>query len=377
MQKILLIALFVAVFLLSGCVQEEALPADDEEAPEIAEKPETTLEEEEAPPAEEKECEVKEDCQDKTCFTKDCIDYSCSYSQIIPCCGNEECEPGETYKECADDCVKTGHFKESEVWGGTIHVTGDIDIEEGATLTILPGTIIEVAAFSDDQHKGVDRPPDPPFPKDPDRIETQSTQIRIKGILNAVGTDDNKIVFTSDSDNPTTYDWEGLSISHGKLEYAIVEYSRYNNFQEASDVIVANSIFRNMLECCICIGHSKSVSPQILNNDIYNCGHEAIDYAGGSALIKGNYFHLENPEIQPDPSRGGVGVIVYRNAYPTIEDNVFEKHSRAILFLDNSLHEEEEGKKAILRNNTMENNGENIVIDPGYPAEAIVIETSN
>ncbi len=347
----------------------------------------------------EKECKVKEDCPDKTCFSKDCIDYNCSYSQIIPCCGNDKCEigenykncvddcpncddnykctedsfdynqheclnkkitpccdngkcePGETYKECADDCVKTGHYKKSEIWGGTIHVTGDITIEEKATLTILPGTIIEVAAMSDDQHGGVDHPPDPPFPKDPDRTETQSTGIRINGILNAIGTENNKIIFTSDSETPTTYDWDGLGISHGRLEYAIVEYSRYNNFQESSDVIVANNIFRNMLECCICIGHSKPISPQILNNDIYNCGHEGIDYAGGSALIKGNYFHVENPEIQPDPSRGRVGIVVYENSYPIIEDNIFKKLSRDIIFNSNSMHEREEGKSVIIKNN--------------------------
>lgn len=249
-------------------------------------------------------------------------------------------------------------------------------VKEEVTLTILPGTIIEVAAFSDDQHSGFDQPHDPPFPKDPDRIETQSTKIIINGILNAVGTNDDRIVFTSDSDNPTTYDWDGLSINHGKLEYAIIEYSRYNSFHE-SDVIVANNIFRHMLECCICIGHSKPVSPQILNNEAYNCGHEAIDYAGGSSLIKGNYFHLGDRSIQPDPDRGGLGIVVYKNAYPIIENNNFEKNSIGILFLNNSLNEKEEGKKVILKNNRMEKNGKNIVIDPSYPAEAIVIETSN
>ena len=358
-----------------------------------------------APPAEQKECEVNEDCQDKTCFAKDCVGNSCSYSQvtpclacddkdrctedsfdydeqscmtkeITPCCGNKKCEPGETYEECADDCVKTGHFKESEVWGGTIHVTGDVVIEDGATLTILPGTVIEVAAMSDDQHGGVDRAHDPPFPKDPDRIETQSTRIFVGGILNATGTPDSRIIFTSDSETPTTYDWDGLGISHGKLEYAIVEYARYNNFQQSSDVVVANSIFRNMLECCICIGHNGAISPQILYNDVYNCGHECIDYAGGSALIKGNHFHLENPEMQPDPSRGGNGIVVYRNAYPTIEDNVFEKHSRAILFLDNSLNEEEPGNQVIVRNNTMKNNDMDIDMDPGYPNDVIVMENN-
>jgi len=323
-----------------------------------------------------RECKIKEDCPDKTCFTKDCIDYNCSYSQIIPCCGNGICETGETYKECADDCVKSGVLNEDDVWGGTIHVTGDIDVMEGITLTILPGTVIEVAAQSDDQHRGQDNPHDPPFPKDPDRLETQSTMIIINGILNASGTPDNKIIFTSSNkENPTTYDWDGLIIAHGKLEYAIVEYSRYNNVQ-SSDVVIANNIFRNMLECCIGIGHGKPVSPQILNNEIYNCGHEGIDYAGGSAIIKGNYFHLENPEIQPDPSRGGIGVVVYKNAYPIIEDNVFEKLTIAILFHGNSKHPEEQGKKVILRNNKIENNRIGINIAPNQPADVIIEENN-
>ncbi|MFH0835639.1 MAG: right-handed parallel beta-helix repeat-containing protein [Candidatus Micrarchaeota archaeon] len=328
------IMLLVAGIIISGCVQEQAPPAAGVGTPEVSEEPEATLEDRgEVPPAEEGPAMVS-------------------------------------------DTTRTGIIASDEIWSGTIHVTGDITVREGAILTILPGTVIKVAAMSDDQHGGVDHPHDPPFPKDPDRTETQSTRITIRGVLNAVGTDDDRIVFTSDSDNPTTYDWDGLSISHGKLEYAIVEYSRYNNFQESSDVVVANSIFRNMLECCICIGHSGAISPQILNNDVYNCGHECIDYAGGSALIKGNHFHRENPEIQPDPSNGGAGIIVYRNAYPTIEDNVFEKHSIAIMFLNNFLNEEEPGKQVIVRNNTMKNNDADIKTDPGYPTNLISMDDS-
>ncbi len=271
----------------------------------------------------------------------------------------------------------SGEIKQDQIWSGTIHVTGDINVVEGVTLTILPGTVIEVAAQSDDQHRGQDRPHDPPFPKDPNRLETQSTMIIINGILNASGTPDNKIIFTSSNkENPTTYDWDGLSIAHGKLEYAIVEYSRYNNFQQSSDVIVSNSIFRNMLECCICIGHNTRISPQILDNDIYNCGHEGIDYAGGSAIIKGNYFHLENPEIQPDPSRGGLGIVIYKNAYPIIEDNVFEKLTIAILFHGNSKYPEEQGKKVILRNNKIENNRIGFNIAPNQPADVIIEENN-
>ncbi len=270
----------------------------------------------------------------------------------------------------------SGEINQDQIWSGKIHVTGDTMVDEGVTLTILPGTIVEVAAKSDDQHRGIDEPHVPEYPKDPDRLRTQHSEIMITGTLDAVGTPDNRIVFTSDSETPTTYDWEGLSVNHGRLEYAIVEYARYNNFQEYSDVIIANNIFRNILTCCICVGHSKSISPQILNNEIYNCGHEGIDYAGGSATIKGNHFHLENPEIQPDPSRGGVGIVVYKNTYPTIEDNVFEKLTDAILFLENSNYPEEEGKNVIIKNNRIENNDVAFHINPDYPFEVVVMENN-
>lgn len=272
--------------------------------------------------------------------------------------------------------VKSGVINEDEVWSGRIHVTGDIDVIEGATLTILPGTIVKVA-LTDDQHKGRDEPVtgDIYFPKDPPFYEKEKITISILGTLNAIGTPDNMIVFTSESATPTTQDWGGLNIFHGRLEYAIVEYAQYNNIQH-SDVVISNNIIRNSLGCCIGIGHSNQVSPQILNNDIYNCGHEGIDYAGGSALIKGNYFHLGDRRLQPEPERGGLGIVVYKNTYPTIEDNVFEELTTAIFFHGTSKYPEERGEKVIVKNNRIENNEIAFGIDPDYLFEVVVKENN-
>ena len=85
--QILLIVGIVSVIFISGCIQEGTLSA------------------------EERECEVKSDCLEKTCFTMDCINYSCSYSEIIPCCGNGICEEVEAYSTCPQDCPKT--YKDS------------------------------------------------------------------------------------------------------------------------------------------------------------------------------------------------------------------------------------------------------------------------
>jgi len=52
----------------------------------------------------EKECKIDTDCLTKSCFTIQCADNKCVYSPVTNCCGNEICEVGETYPECAADC---------------------------------------------------------------------------------------------------------------------------------------------------------------------------------------------------------------------------------------------------------------------------------
>lgn len=273
------------------------------------------------------------------------------------------------------NATRTGEIKKNETWSGEIFISGDITVKKGITLTILPGTTVTVAAFRDDQHGGKDHPRDAAYPKDPDRKETQSTVITVRGTLNAIGTAEKKIVFTSDK-KQTTYDWDGLYIVHGTLDYAVVEFARYNNIQESSEVVLSNSIVRNSLECCLCIGHFTPVSPRIVKNDIYNCGHEGIDNASGSATIQGNYFHVENPEIQPEPSWGRIGVVVYQNSSPIVENNRFEKLSRAVYLLENSQNTSKEGKQAIIRNNTIQNNDAAFGITHGYPMEMVVRENN-
>jgi hypothetical protein len=52
----------------------------------------------------EKECETATDCADRSCSDVDCRDNKCVYTLVSGCCGNEKCEPGETYEECVTDC---------------------------------------------------------------------------------------------------------------------------------------------------------------------------------------------------------------------------------------------------------------------------------
>jgi len=287
MKKIILIGLLIAIVLISGCV--------------------------------EKECEIKEDCPEKTCFTKDCIDSNCYYSPIVPCCGNGKCETGETYKECADDCEKTGHYRESEVWGGEILITGDVYMEKN--LKILPGTVVKFAV-QDDKQEGREIPADGFNDLDPTRllsyVKTHSS-LAIKGKLTAVGIPENRILFTSAADNPKIADWEAIGpYGDGSLiEYATIEWSRggISLGGETPNSIVRNNIIRQTFWGAVSTGWSGS---QIYNNEIYECGHEGIDVQGGDPIIEDNTIYDCH-----------VGIVVLRGS-AIIRNNLMKKVGNGI-----------------------------------------------
>jgi len=305
MKKIILIGLLIAIVLISGCV--------------------------------EKECEIKEDCPEKTCFTKDCIDSNCYYSPIVPCCGNGKCETGETYKECADDCEKTGHYRESEVWGGEILITGDVYMEKN--LKILPGTVVKFAV-QDDQQDGWEIPADGYNDLDPARltsyVKTHSSLI-IVGRLNASGTAEKRILFTSAAENPKTADWEEICPGgDGSLiEYSTIEWSR-SGIATCLDGSIPNTIFRNnilrqTLWGSITIDWS---SAQVYNNEIWETGHQGIAVHGGNPIIKNNRIYDSHGGIVVQRGSAivenntminvGFGIYIEGEATPILKNNHVE-----------------------------------------------------
>jgi len=90
------------------------------------------------------ECTADIDCNDDDICTSDsCLNGTCQYQSIIPCCGNGICEglEGETFDTCPDDCNKSEipekpkepFFSISVDWPA--RVTRGSTIEFSATLT--------------------------------------------------------------------------------------------------------------------------------------------------------------------------------------------------------------------------------------------------
>lgn len=231
-----------------------------------------------------------------------------------------------------ENTKRSGGVYSNEIWKGTIEITGDITINSPAVVTIMPGTTVRFAAGSDDQAGGGNTPiVDPYFPHDPAIPPSGMSGIAIYGgTLVAVGTPDNKIVFTSSATNPKPGDWHSIQYhkagSKLSLVYSVIEYAYYgiqiNDSADDSYVTLNNDVIRNVVACGICLGidPAKPVSLTIAENDISLAGHEGVDTHGNkNAIIENNVFHDIWNHIDGDK---GAGVVIDGNS-STVRNNRF------------------------------------------------------
>jgi len=100
----------------------------------------------------------------------------------------------------------SGWFIGSQIWSGSISVTGDVDIL--GNLTVLPGTTVKFSV-GDDRHKGDEVPADGFNDNDPTRLKSYSTthsSLFILRKLIAKGEQAKPIIFTSAEQKPNLAD---------------------------------------------------------------------------------------------------------------------------------------------------------------------------
>jgi len=185
-----------------------------------------------------------------------------------------------------------------ETWSGTIHVTGDVQVDPGVTLTIEAGTLVLVAARSDDQHSGHRSSIDQFNPKDPPFEGEQRVEFWVQGSLIVRGTAEEPVIFTSDAMTPQNDDWGKLLFDHGsrvEITRAIIEFVRVIGIA-SPDVVIRQSILRNMMEAVVIgsIGPEANrqavfeLTPVLTQNYIYNTGRHAVTVRSGAPTISHN-----------------------------------------------------------------------------------------
>jgi hypothetical protein len=248
-----------------------------------------------------------------------------------------------------------GFIRWDETWKGEIHITGDIIVEKGCTLTIEPGTKVFIAANQDaanlcsyqpDMRQGIREAlpgPKPDYegihPGEPFRDEGHHISIIIDGTLDAVGTPENMIYITSDSPNPGIWDWNFFRFANGKLSYCTMEYYRILNSGDGTEI--SHNILRHVGECAIGL---TDTSPLIEYNDISYAGHELIDAENNcKSTIRSNHLG-PNPKL--------FGICIYGGS-PEIINNTIEECGYGIIFLLPPTN-------VLIKDNLFMNNSQNI-----------------
>ncbi len=225
-----------------------------------------------------------------------------------------------------------GYIRTDEIWQGEVHVTGDIIVDQGVTLTIQPGTTIYVSVNQDvenlmddpfDLRMGIDQ--EGHFDRgvnrgEPFRDESHHISIVILGRLNAIGTPEQKITFTSDSNAPTIYDWNRLAVADGSISYALIEY--YRTLDLGDKATIMHSELRHVGECAVCANSSGLVE----DNHIWDAGHELIDMHHSSPTLRNN-------RLGPFPKRFA---IILDGGSPLITGNTFEDCGGGLLMISPS-----------------------------------------
>ena len=122
-----------------------------------------------------------------------------------------------------------GQLTQDTIWTGEIHVIGTVVVPEGVTLTIEPGTVVKFKHFRDYKY--------------PVKVYL----IVRGGTVNAQGTSEAQIWFTSDAQNPINGDWGSITCRNTNtsvFKYVIVEFGELGIIQFDSSVNVTYSIIR-------------------------------------------------------------------------------------------------------------------------------------
>ncbi len=175
--------------------------------------------------------------------------------------------PESTYqRDLTDDDISGAEFvypalvsgssADSHLWAGTIHVTGDVEIQSEDTLTVRPGTTVTFAADSDDQNSA-------PY--------TGKSALEVHGTLVAEGTSTNKITFKSDATSPEKGDWDGIIFwdssvdASCKVNYSVIQHAQNGIYGYSATPAELNN---NEISTCVSGIQGNFTSPTIQNNTL-------------------------------------------------------------------------------------------------------------
>ena len=174
----------------------------------------------------------------------------------------------------------SGYITNDVSWSGVVEVTGDVTIVGGGSLTILPGTQVRCAG-GDDRSSG----------NDSSRVEI----ILNGGTLNASGTVDAPIRFTSRAASPVPGDWYGIrlvqgsvSLSHFLIEFAVMGLRLEDSDTRFDSYTIEHGAIRNSRDYAFYQNGSQGT---VELDDLSITNNASGLYTGGPLLVRDSRFN--------------------------------------------------------------------------------------
>ncbi|MBT4936022.1 right-handed parallel beta-helix repeat-containing protein [Candidatus Woesearchaeota archaeon] len=276
-------------------------------------------------------------CNDGACTVSHCYDHQYNAGEQGLDCG-WSCQTGCEFVE------KEGTLWRDETWKGNVLIIDGVEVPEGITLTIEPGTIVKFA-----------------YGRGYRNVNRSGLNI-IGGKLIAKGTQTEPIWFTSSAPDPINGDWHGVNIRNSLLDnvldYVIIEYAQLDLSLWDSSATVTNSIIRwSNSEGVYLERSTANIDHNLIYSNAYN--GIALEQYNYDVRITNNYFydghnpiHGEASELRVENnliSNNWFGATFDDNSDVVFNSNKVEGSSRyALHFIVNS--------EAEVQNNIINNN---------------------
>lgn len=199
------------------------------------------------------------------------------------------------------------------IWKGRVNIKGVVVVKKGATLTLMPGTVV---AFS-----RIDR----------DNNGVGDGELRIEGRIIARGTSAQRIVFSSAEANPRTRDWSYVHLlasqAENQFEFCRFEYGFSGMQVHYSNVRISDCLFSDNSEGL----HFNTANVVADHNTFMNNG-SAIRFkrVEGKIVIRNNEIH-----------NNGVGVLFGRQQINAVDFKNLNKPVEFPSFVNNNFHHNE------------------------------------
>jgi len=237
----------------------------------------------------------------------------------------------------------SGEIWKDEVWRGEVLVTGDVVINEGVSLTVMPGTRINFSPARSDYDHVIMRKI---AGESKNILSDGKCDIIVKGVLKAAGTIEDMI-----SIGRTSVGWGGIFF-FGDNRDSLLSFCDMLNANiavfcwDSSRPMIGNNIIRmNNFGLIFVDSSSPEVSNNVISYNKFGIGiyDSASPKISGNRISKGKMIGVgtrdsSNPRMTDNTIRDNdIGIAVYDSSSPDIYNNEIVENNLGIFSIDSSM----------------------------------------